>query len=56
MLFELISERYQRKGLAITANTSFSQWGEVFVESAMTLVDVNQCCHKYFIFVVTTMS
>ena len=31
VLFELISERYERKSLAITANTPFSQWGEVFV-------------------------
>lgn len=32
VLFELIAERYERKSLAITANTPFSQWGEVFVE------------------------
>jgi hypothetical protein len=40
VLFELISERYERKSLAITANTPFSQWGEVFVEPAMTLRSV----------------
>ena len=32
VLFELIAERYERKSLAITANTPFSQWGGVFVE------------------------
>ena len=34
VLFELIAERYEHKSLAITANTPFSQWGEVFVEPA----------------------
>ena len=29
VLFELIAERYERRSLAITANTLFSQWGEV---------------------------
>jgi DNA replication protein DnaC len=32
VLFELIAERYERKSIAITANTPFSQWGEVFVD------------------------
>ena len=45
VLFELISERYERKGLAITANTPFSQWGEVFVEPAMTLAAVDRLVH-----------
>ncbi|MGA7285034.1 MAG: IS21-like element helper ATPase IstB [Candidatus Cybelea sp.] len=34
VLFELISERYERKSIAITANTPFSQWGDVFVRSS----------------------
>jgi hypothetical protein len=37
VLFELIAERYERKSLAITANTPFSQWGEVFADTAMTV-------------------
>lgn len=44
-LFELIAERYERKSLAITANTPFSQWGEVFVEPAMTLAAVDRLVH-----------
>ena len=44
-LFELISERYEQKSLAITANTPFSQWGEVFVEPAMTLAAVDRLVH-----------
>jgi DNA replication protein DnaC len=42
VLFELIAERYEHKSLAITANTPFSQWGEVFVEPAMTLAAVDR--------------
>ena len=45
VLFELISERYERRSLAITANTPFSQWGEVFVDPAMTLAAVDRLVH-----------
>lgn len=45
VLFELIAERYERRSLAITANTTFSQWGEVFVEPAMTLAAVDRLVH-----------
>ncbi len=45
MLFERIAERYERKSLAITANTPFSQWGEVFVDPAMTLAAVDRLVH-----------
>ena len=37
--------RYRRKSLAITANRPFSQWGEVFVEPAMTLAAVDRLVH-----------
>ena len=45
VLFELIAERYERKSLALTANTPFSQWGEVFVDPAMTLAAVDRLVH-----------
>jgi DNA replication protein DnaC len=45
VLFELIAERYERKSLAITANTPFSEWGQVFVEPAMTLAAVDRLVH-----------
>ncbi len=45
VLFELIAERYERKSLGITANAPFSQWGEVFVEPAMTLAAVDRLVH-----------
>ncbi len=45
VLFELIAERYERKSLAITANTTFSQWGDVFVDPAMTIAAVDRLVH-----------
>ena len=45
VLFELIAERYERKSLAVTANTPFSQWAEVFAEPAMTLAAVDRLVH-----------
>lgn len=45
VLFELICERYERKSIAITANTPFSQWGEVFVDAAMTVAAVDRLVH-----------
>lgn len=45
VLFELIAERYERKSIAITANTPFSQWSEVFVDPAMTLAAIDRLVH-----------
>ncbi len=45
VLFELIAERYEHRSIAITANTPFSQWGEVFVDTAMTLAAVDRLVH-----------
>jgi DNA replication protein DnaC len=45
VLFELTSEGYEHKSLAIKANAPFSQWGEVFVEPAMTLAAVDRLVH-----------
>jgi DNA replication protein DnaC len=45
VLFELIAERYERKSIAITANTPFSQWSEVFVDPAMTIAAIDRLVH-----------
>jgi DNA replication protein DnaC len=45
VLFELIAERYERKSIAITANTPFSQWRDVFVDPAMTLAAIDRLVH-----------
>ncbi|WP_428946843.1 IS21-like element helper ATPase IstB [Acidithiobacillus ferrooxidans] len=46
VLFELISERYERKSLAITANQPFSAWEQVFPEVAMTVAAVDRLVHR----------
>ena len=56
VLFELIAERYERKSLAITANTPFSQWNEVFVEPAMTVAAVDRLVHHSTILEMTVES
>jgi len=45
VLFELISERYERKSLAISANAPFSAWDEVFPDKAMTVAAVDRLVH-----------
>lgn len=50
VLFELIAERYERKSIAITANTPFSQWGEIFDSPAMTLAAIDRLVHHATIF------
>ena len=42
VLFELISARYERRSLLITANQPFGEWGKVFPDPAMTLAAVDR--------------
>lgn len=37
VLFELITHRYERRSLLITANQPFSQWDSIFSDSMMTV-------------------
>jgi DNA replication protein DnaC len=41
-LFELITERYERKRIALTASQPFSAWDQVFPEAARTIVVFGQ--------------
>jgi DNA replication protein DnaC len=45
VLFELISERYERKSVALTANQPFSEWHQVFPEPAMTVAAIDRLVH-----------
>lgn len=45
VLFELISARYERRSILITANQPFGEWGKVFPDPAMTLVAVDRLVH-----------
>ena len=45
VLFELISARYERRSLLITANQPFGEWGKVFPDQAMTLAAIDRLVH-----------
>jgi DNA replication protein DnaC len=45
VLFELISARYERRSLLITANQPFGEWGRIFPDPAMTLAAVDRLVH-----------
>ena len=50
VLFELISTRYERRSLLITANQPFGEWNRVFPDPAMTLAAVDRLVHHATIF------
>jgi len=50
VLFELISARYERRSMLITANQPFGKWNGVFPEPAMTLAAVDRLVHHATIF------
>ena len=45
VLFELISVRYERRSLLITANQPFGEWGKIFPDQAMTLAAIDRLVH-----------
>jgi DNA replication protein DnaC len=45
VLFELISARYERRSMLITANQPFGQWGKIFPSEAMTLAAIDRLVH-----------
>jgi len=45
VLFELISARYERRSMLITANQPFGDWNRVFPDPAMTLAAVDRLVH-----------
>jgi DNA replication protein DnaC len=50
VLFELISARYERRSILITANQPFGEWGKVFPDPAMTLAAIDRLVHHATIF------
>ena len=50
MLFELISARYERRSMLITANQPFGEWGKIFPDQAMTLAAIDRLVHHATIF------
>jgi DNA replication protein DnaC len=50
VLFELISERYERRSILITANQPFSGWDNVFPDPGMTVAAIDRLVHHSTIF------
>ena len=50
VLFELISARYERRSMLITANQPFGEWSKIFPDPAMTLAAVDRLVHHATIF------
>ena len=50
VLFELISARYERRSMLITANQPFGEWNNIFPDPAMTLAAVDRLVHHATIF------
>ena len=50
VLFELISARYERRSLLITANQPFGEWGKIFPDQVMTLAAIDRLVHHAIIF------
>ncbi len=45
VLFELISKRYERRSMMITANQPFGEWNKVFPDPAMTIAAIDRLVH-----------
>ena len=50
VLFELISARYERRSMLITANQPFGAWEKIFPDPAMTLAAADRLVHHATIF------
>lgn len=50
MLFELISTRYERRSLLVTANQPFGEWNRIFPDPAMTVAAIDRLVHHAVIF------
>ena len=45
LLFQVVSESYERQSLVITTNLEFSRWGTVFGDDQMAAAAVDRVCH-----------
>lgn len=45
LLFQVVSEAYERQSLVITTNLEFSRWGAVFVDDQMAAAAIDRVVH-----------
>lgn len=46
LLYEVISERYQKKSTIVTTNKAFTEWGEIFPNAACVVTMVDRLTHN----------
>ena len=56
VLFELISARYERRSILITANQPFGAWDAIFPDPAMTVAAIDRLVHHAIILEMNTDS
>jgi DNA replication protein DnaC len=56
VIFELISARYERRSLLITANQPFGAWDSIFPDAAMTVAAIDRLVHHSIILEMNTDS
>jgi DNA replication protein DnaC len=49
VLFELISERYERKSIIITCNQAFDEWDQIFEDKVMAVAAIDRLVHNAII-------
>ncbi|WP_422123941.1 ATP-binding protein [Planococcus sp. X10-3] len=53
VLFQLITEFYEKKSLIVTSNLEFSQWNRIFVDSRLTAALMDRLIHHAHIITYT---
>lgn len=46
VLFELISERYERKSIILTSNQPFGEWDKIFQDKVMAVAAIDRLVHN----------
>jgi DNA replication protein DnaC len=53
LLFQVISQRYERRSIALTTNLPFERWGEIFPEEMTASAVIDRLIHHGSLFVFT---